>query len=384
MLFVQKFYCIALLLGPIVSPAWAESDFPKERDPYKWPFAQNSIWNTPIGSDAVFVDAQIKPASNGAWTDQDIIILTPDEPLMDVFPTQYTWGPKVNPETRCIKASDKPLFSLPIPASYVTRFHGRSPNHASAVLMPDGRMLKQTQPFQVCPGGYATTKFTGVPLQDIYGDGIAGTHGGSGLSSIGGTIRVGELAKDAGPIHHALKVNLSGSENLYFDEETKGFRWPALRADGSARKNYQGTNRACRMGALLALPPSINVDEWGLKTEPGKRIARAFQDYGGYIVDNAGQSVFTLATEEGPAGNVREEVLKTWGFQMVDKDQTHPWVQDIEKIFTHLNVIDNNGPQKIGGGGTPRQPLAPPFRSFPATTATSNSMHTQPKEAGNE
>jgi hypothetical protein len=31
------------------------------------------------------------------------------------------------------------------------------------------------------------------------------------------------------------------------------------------------------------------------------------------------------------------------------------------RIFTNLHVVDNNGPGSIGGGGTPCQPLAPPF-----------------------
>lgn len=37
------------------------------------------------------------------------------------------------------------------------------------------------------------------------------------------------------------------------------------------------------------------------------------------------------------------------------------WTKDVKVIFESLNVITNNGPAAIGGGGTPRQPLAPPF-----------------------
>ena len=42
----------------------------------------------------------------------------------------------------------------------------------------------------------------------IFGDGIGGAHGGSGLSSIGGSIRLGELLPGAPPIPHALKIEL--------------------------------------------------------------------------------------------------------------------------------------------------------------------------------
>ena len=38
-----------------------------------------------------------------------------------------------------------------------------------------------------------------------------------------------------------------------------------------------------------------------------------------------------------------------------------PWSRDMRKIFTQLHVVDNNGPEQIGGGGDPIGPLAPPF-----------------------
>jgi hypothetical protein len=39
-----------------------------------------------------------------------------------------------------------------------------------------------------------------------------------------------------------------------------------------------------------------------------------------------------------------------------------PFGRDMVKIFTRLAVVDNNSPSSVGGGGTPRQPLAPPLR----------------------
>lgn len=35
--------------------------FPASRDPLAWPFVQSSIWNMPIGSEAVYVPANIPP-----------------------------------------------------------------------------------------------------------------------------------------------------------------------------------------------------------------------------------------------------------------------------------------------------------------------------------
>jgi hypothetical protein len=35
--------------------------------------------------------------------------------------------------------------------------------------------------------------------------------------------------------------------------------------------------------------------------------------------------------------------------------------RDVAKIFAALNIEENNSPTSIGGGGTPRAPLALPF-----------------------
>ena len=339
-----------------------ESGEAQLRDPYLWPFARTSIWNTPIGSGAVYVHANLKPAEKGAHIDEDVLITAHDQPLMGVYRTEYKWGPTVNPETRCIKGDDVALFWWPIPKDYVTNFHATRANHAAAVLMTDGRTIRSTQPFQVCSDGYATTHFVVDERVDILeGDGIAGSHGGSGMSSIGGTIRMGEMLPDSPPIAHALKVDISAKHNLYYDSATKGFRWPARQADKNAARLYHGTVEASRMGALLALRPEIDIENWGLLTEPGIRIARAFQDYGGYVVDDAFQDVFTLCTEEGPGRNVAAEFESVYGYPMKNKDLDHPWVKDIIRIFTNLHVVDNNGPGSIGGGGKPRAPLAPDF-----------------------
>lgn len=128
------------------------------------------------------------------------------------------------------------------------------------------------------------------------------------------------------------------------------------------------------MGALLALKPDIDIESWGLKTEPARMLARAFQDYGAYIVDDPAWDVYAIMTEQSPEGRFVEEFKRAWGFDFVDKSTTSPWALDIARIFSNLHVVANNGPNSIGGGGTPRQPLAPPFES--EVTGTVPAMHT--------
>ena len=336
------------------------------RDPLKWPFSQNSIWNMPIGSEAVYVHAKIQKAMKAGLTnDEDYIVLRPDAPLVDIYLNHAEWDPE---KDRCT-IDGGILFSAPIPKTFIVSpetWRGTTPNAGLAVLMPDNRTIKQTQPFSFCdPTQGATSKFRFDDV-DIFGDGIHGAHGGSGLSAIGGALRVGELTPTSGPIRHALKVNLFGGRNLFYDEDTKGFRWPAKVADAYAHENY-GTLRTdpvkeCRMGALLAIPADYNLHSFGFETEPGLILAEAFQNYGAYIVDDTAWDVYALVTEWGPDGRFEEEFKKNWGFNFSEYSKNTPWSRDIDRIFLNLHVIDNNSPTSVGGGGTPLMPLAPQFK----------------------
>jgi hypothetical protein len=138
-------------------------------------------------------------------------------------------------------------------------------------------------------------------------------------------------------------------------------------ADAYAADNYGGSVPTVEMGALLALKPDFDLD--GLHREAAKIIARALMDYGGYVVDDTAWDVYAFATEWGPDGRVVDEFRQTWGFALEASFKSTcaavtpkcQWAQDMADIFTHLHVVGNNGPQSIGGGGTARQPLAPPF-----------------------
>lgn len=116
-------------------------------------------------------------------------------------------------------ARGKVMQNISFPADFVTSCTGN--NNAGAILLPDGESLLQIQPLYRAPATPPTLQadmpvvgwwHAGVPQQypwviNITGDGALGAHGGSGLSSIGGTIRLGEMLRP-GPIQHALKLEL--------------------------------------------------------------------------------------------------------------------------------------------------------------------------------
>lgn len=348
------------------------------RDKFRQPFASTSIWNMPIGSDAVYVEAKIKKATRtGMFVDPDIIILKPDAPMTDIYYNADGW---VGPGNRCDPTYQqgqlRVIDTAPVPEDFVVPgAHsglpsvGETPNHAAAILMPNGRTLKQNQPFTRCRAGQPPTTLVRYPLDptkpdiDIYGDGIEGAHGGSGLSSVGGTIRLGELVP-GGTIPHTLKVNLYARENV--SPRDGGFRWPAVKADSCAPGCYGGRVDALKMGALLAIHKDVDCEsgrglDSPLETAPAKIICHALQDYGAYVVDDSGWSAYAIHTEFSPDGNVEEEFRERWGFPMRQSNKNTPWARDMDRLFLNLYVIDNNGPNSIGGSGTPRRPLAPPI-----------------------
>src|SRR6058998_1220809 len=345
---------------------------PGGRDPLLWPFSRDSIWNLPIGASAVYVPASIQqPTQRGMTTDPDVIILNPNDTMTAVYYNSDGWsgGSRCSPQGNV-------LFNAPIPDSFVvpgagsTNPDGTTPNYATAILMPDGHTLTQGQPFARCTAGGPATMWWSLS-NDLYGTGVDGGHGGSRLSSLGGTIRLGELVP-GGVIRHVMKVNLFGLNNYYYDTTSHGYRWPASQADSCASTCYGGATSALRMGSLLAIPASVNLDSLGLETEPAKILARAFQDYGAYAVDDTAWSVDAIETEFSPQGRVEDEFSAAWGFQINAATKGVPWARDMDRLFGALNVVDNwdesqwmsvsasNGAQGVGGG-TPRVGWAPEF-----------------------
>jgi hypothetical protein len=111
-----------------------------------------------------------------------------------------------------------------------------------------------------------------------------------------------------------------------------GYRWPAKSADG-----YAG--------------------------DPKSSCA-----YGGRVSAMRIGDVYGLTTEWGPDGRVVNEFRAVWGFPIetsakadcFDAGRECQWAKDMAEVFTALQVVDNNAPGSVGGGGIGRQPPAPP------------------------
>jgi hypothetical protein len=318
-----------------------------DRDKYSWPFAYNAPFNMPIGSGATYQPAGIT-ANMGAgyptffYEDEDVLIMTPNAPATQLYYNDVGW----NGGDRCT-ATGALLDTIPIPSFY-TLPNGPG-NNSAAVLESDGTTVEQNQPLTRCIAGASGTTMVVEPNVSIYSSATSGSHGGSGLSALGGTVRLGEFL--SGAIHHPMKTSIWGQQYYYCCT----YHWPATTVDGYASSSYGGTNPNLGPGALLALPPSFNINS--LSTVPGKIIAQAFIDYGAYLVDDVGANGWAFDTETGPNGHVQDEFQTLYGYSL--DHPTGPFMNDMIAIYQALNIVTNNSANSVGGGGTPRVPLAP-------------------------
>lgn len=336
------------------------------RDARTWPFLSSSIWNTPIGSGAVFHDPGLfrPPFSlpRNFFSDDDyFIVATSADPLTPWF-NQGWWG-KPGGEAHC-NVTGPLIKNIHFPVNMTVRAF--TDNNAAALLQPDNRTIINTQPlFRCTPGSPVLSLLKGGQKgkDDIVsGNGTWGAHGGSGLSSIGGTIRLGELLPDTPSIQHALKLQLLGS--TYYYDQPPGYIWPALNCDHNAFNqtnpgHYGGKDIHVSPGALLAIPSNITVN---VTTIPGRKLLFALQNYGGYLCDNTAANRGTINTEHG----VMAEFQSTYGyaFNSTATGEGAEWYADMLALFQSLHVVINNSESSIGGGGTPLQPPPPPICSI--------------------
>ncbi len=328
------------------------SEWPQSREKFLWPFSKTSPWNMPIGSQAEFKPANIKPSPRLRVDPEHFFQLKANDPKRPVY-APGSW------KKRCSGKKKSMGISLPVPDNLIIpdATKKQTPNNASAFLLPNGKTLVQLEPLARCEVGGPIYGHR-YPDVNIYGKGIGGAHFGSGLSSIGGSIRRGELIGDQ-PIRHALKINLWAKKYLYYSKDNPGYRWPADRADKYASKQkYGGKNPELVMGSLLAIPPDITEESLNLQTRPAKKIFYALQNYGAYVVDDTVWDAHAIPLEDGILGEFR----KTYGYPFQQsKKKGGPFYKDMMKLFSSLHIVVNNGPENIGGGGQPRLPLAPPI-----------------------
>jgi hypothetical protein len=390
----------AVLLLQLLLPLFAGGTAAECRDAVATPFSPHSIWNTPIGSSAVFVWAHIYDASRGLappvnfHNDQEFVVeTTVDDPFIKWFDQPGNDDAAPGSFGCRISNTSVSTASVRMPHNFTT--DGLPNDNPAVLIQPDRRTYIEMQPLYRCyPGGPIAAAYGGESqptphLNDLYGDGTLGAHGGSGLSGLGGQIRLHELDPAAGPIAHALKLELIA--NLYYSAEgprhmtaagvNGSFRWPATGSDSYTYHSpnypglrYNGTVNQMVPGALLAIPSLLAKDlRPRLTTEFGRHIFTALTNFGGYLVDDTANPLGAICMQAGSGDRLAE--MYGPEFNMTFHGTRHingtgvyegPLYADLVLTFQALHVVDNNGPATVGGGGTPLVPRAPPLCPPPA------------------
>ena len=254
------------------------------------PFASSSIWNQPLAADAALDprSSELVAAFNQQWrTNYGTVGMNTDKWSIPIYrvprdqPTVTVFG---SDDPAC--NSDPPLrqqlAAVPIPAN---AHPANGTDKSLAIWQPSTDTVWEmwlvekdsSGRWTSCWGGRITDVSTSNGVFD-WPYGVAA----SGLSYLGGTVKVSEL--EAGEIKHALAVNVvhtaAGAQV-----------GPANRNDGNSTDAD-----AIPEGTRFRLDPSVDVDVLGLG-RPATVIAHALQDYGMYVTDTAGAVV--LMAEDG-------------------------------------------------------------------------------------
>jgi hypothetical protein len=364
---------IAFLLNAVTSSSFVRP----ARDWRYWPFDERSPWNHPIGTNAEYVGVS-KLASLGVVINYDdqwtvaVAIAKASDPLVDVL-----WRPEwpnnnwdflykggrnchnsnadelllyenASPQVRwqanyysTLSTPDSSKLLWPTDfhrASYGYRYQVRMPADVCpssdtdgqlAIFQPDGWVLN-TYATVVMSNGNIITDMASYSYAKGDGTGYWNGRRASMIPAYAGLIRKREIAN--GKISHAVALVMSP------DVLKEQAIWPAYAFDRLS--GYSGT---LPMGALLAIPASVDINSLGLTTN-GKILARAVQDYGAYVVDRGGVGGMAFQAEFG-----NSEIR--WNGD----------IKDLQIIARHLKWVVNNTEANRGGGGILRVPLAPSF-----------------------
>lgn len=347
----------------LLSSSRAELIIPGTRDARLWPFSSTSAINRPIGSNAVFTDHAALHRGAGfnstSWT-VPVAYDNPSDPLVDChhIPNSGQSAP-FTPTTHVFVNLPVGMTGSPPPptASYRDGF----------LVALKGQMAMGFTRFERLSTNEGGASYHSEDPSDdiISGNGYKswrgwgkGAHWIGGFSLLAGLLRKWELAEVANGqrniFNHALMVTLSkqqlkirprdGNGNFTSPQDVT-WTWPATWSDGNGG-DYEGT---IPMGALLAIPPSFNIEAQAWN-DPSKALARTLQKYGAYVMGAGGTNQLLFYSELG-----------------AELPTISQMSANINAIHQQLRVVSNNGPDSVGGGGTYPSELWPiPDPTMPA------------------
>ncbi|MDZ7858056.1 hypothetical protein [Sphaerotilus sp.] len=300
------------------------------RDPALWPFASDSLWNTPLGDGARYAairspgfDPTAGARINTRQWSHPVFIAQADDPTVAL----HLLG-----QSRPVRVQRVPPQAWPGPMADGSLLLIDVPRRSVVELW----RAERVGPDRIVAEAIAVNALTGPGMGSTW-QGIRA----SGGSALGGLIRQGELEHG---FAHVLALAVPPQALNRLGPEGKAWIWPAVSADDGGGWRY-GMTGNLYLGRLLALPPEVALDSLGLQPGPETVLARALQDFGACITDTVQQGG-PVALQGEPAvhdsaARIRPEALRV--------------------LVQQLRVVVNHTARSVGGGGRRRAPMAPEF-----------------------
>jgi predicted esterase len=309
------------------------------RDASQIPFASNSVFNLPLGSGAQWTyNAQLASSNlfiNTAGNyNENIWTGTASDPVVTIT---NTGGAGSTPGT----------FQVHIPAGAIAAAGG------DQTFAVDDTVSHIWYSF----GGF---NWTGTNTATV-SQGSGESDYGSGIQVDGsdwdegvGTLRESDL--QAGAINHMLRIELptdmlesySSNSNILAPNA-----WPQTAEDGFGPSEYTGT---VPYGVTLGIAASA-IEPAAVKANAGANMLwHELQDHGAMIRDSGGSgNTVIFQTDQ-------------------DVDFNDPLIQGMiqygAQIMAQVQILANQGPNSINGGGTPIVPLDPNPSDMPSSGGT--------------
>jgi len=356
------FLVLGLSLLPVrLGPRSEVHAFQAARDPADWPFDAHSPWNQPLGSEAVY-EREESPGwsvsgggyANIEWYSIPTYVATTQDPFRRIYDRQGAPFPGNLRGTVRVADDAQPARGTDGHLNIIDETHAWVRELYSVRRLDNGDLSSK---------GYNRNDLRGM------GAGFAGWHGSvaAGTSALGGMIRKGELVRGTAAlgtgIRHALQGIILPKALNRNAPGGRSWVWPASSSDSPT--GY-GTSGNVYMGSLLAIPPWVDIKALGINDPQALEVARALQDYGVYIVDTGAvpSNMLVIKIDPQAGADIRDRDAFLDGLKLA-----------LRELLVVVNSHENGGrPATPGGGGTPRRPLAPPFRTSPTARGNGASI----------
>jgi glucose/arabinose dehydrogenase len=301
------------------------------REPWLQPFNSASVWNTPIGSNAIWSNSSdndtLAVRTAGAYVNagafgQAFYRGQSTDPLI-TFTSTDTLASAIAPQQVRCPANAMPSPPYPGGDNQMTLFDATNPG---LMWSFGGCTFNNTKDVT---GGVTANN---GQIDNVCGTGVDVDYGTFGYNSGIGTIRTWELA--AGVIQHVLRYaapyGMLKSPGNAWDQNIP---WPDTHEDYNGQNLYTGSLVA---GSTIGIPNSVNLSTLGLSAG-GLMLATALQNYGAIWRDSGGSSGIIFYTEPQSEGDPLIIGMRN----------------DLNTITSQICILRNQGPNTVNGGGLP-------------------------------